>query len=203
MKHVVGRRRFYKGGVILGNIWSLIGITDSQEFWGIMIRMVAALVIGAIIGLERQRYHQVKSKARVAGIRTYSLVCFGSCLFGIASQYGFEAYVLSSGTVTDPGRIAAQVVAGVGFLGAGAIIKEQGQIKGLTTAAGLWVSAALGIVLSSKIFLIGIIAAIMTYITLDLPKLFPKLFEPKVDDDLAKETSTKTDTLEVFHRGRD
>ncbi|MCK9906791.1 MgtC/SapB family protein, partial [Frankia sp. Cpl3] len=101
--------------------------------------------IGAIIGLERQRYHKAKSKSRDAGIRTYSLVCFGSCLIGIASQYGFGAHLQSAaGAITDPGRIAAQVVAGVGFLGAGAIMKDHGQIKGLTTAAGLWVSAALG-----------------------------------------------------------
>ena len=180
----------------MDNMWNLLGITNSQEFWGIMVRMIAALVIGAVIGLERQRYYQTRNKARAAGIRTYSLVCFGSCLFGIASQYGFEAHLLTSGAVTDPGRIAAQVVAGVGFLGAGAIMKDQGQIVGLTTAAGLWVSAALGIVLSSKIFLIGIIAAILTYITLDLPRLFPEWFETKVDDEFIDEEFTLTDNFE-------
>ncbi|WP_260507061.1 MgtC/SapB family protein [Brevibacillus brevis] len=93
------------------------------------------------------------SRQRGAGFPTYSLVCFGSCLFGLASIYGFS----SSGVNHDPGRIAAQVVTGMGFLGAGAIIKFNGRVKGLTTAAGMWV-------------------AILSYLTLDLHRHFPRLF---------------------------
>lgn len=76
----------------------------------------------------------------VSGFRTYSLVCFGSCLFGLASIYGFQ----SGGANEDPDRVAAQVVTGMCFLGAGAIMKFNGRVEGVTTATGMWVASAIG-----------------------------------------------------------
>ncbi|WP_019122084.1 MgtC/SapB family protein [Brevibacillus massiliensis] len=166
------------------SFWEFLGVEDGWVLLGILVRMAAAIVVGAVIGLERERYYKSRNQTKAAGIRTYSLVCFGSCLFGIASIHGFQSHLLNAaGMVGDPGRVAAQVVAGVGFLGAGAIIKDHGQIRGLTTAAGLWVAAALGLVLSSKLFVIGLIAAILTYFMLDLPRIFPGLFRFAVQDE--------------------
>lgn len=96
----------------------------------ILLRLFLAFIAGAVMGLERERFMKGVNRQRGAGFRTYSLVCFGSCLFGLASIYGFS----SSGVNNDPGRVAAQVVTGMGFLGAGAIIKLNGNVKGLTTA---------------------------------------------------------------------
>ncbi|WP_232773740.1 MgtC/SapB family protein [Brevibacillus sp. AF8] len=89
-------------------------------------------------------------RQRGARFRTYSLVCFGSCLFGLASIYGFS----SSGVNHDPGRIAAQVVTGMGFLGAGAIIKFNGRVKGLTTSAGMWVASVICLMFSTEMIVL-------------------------------------------------
>ena len=101
------------------------------------LRIVAALLMGGILGLERGM------KNRPAGLRTYMLVCVGSCLIMMTNQYIYQA----AGT-GDPPRMSAQVVSGIGFLGAGTIVVPQrNQIKGLTTAAGLWACAAAGLAL--------------------------------------------------------
>ena len=103
----------------------------------VVIRILAAIFIGGLIGLERGM------KNRPAGLRTYMLVCVGSCLVMMTNQYVFQ----SSGS-GDPMRLGAQVISGIGFLGAGTIVvTRHNQIKGLTTAAGLWVSAGLGLAL--------------------------------------------------------
>jgi putative Mg2+ transporter-C (MgtC) family protein len=135
-------------------------------------------LVTMVIGLERERYFKDFSKAKAAGFRTYTLVGLGSCLFAIASIYGFPSYIPSVGgtTVVDPGRIAAQVVTGVGFLGAGAIYFSGGHVKGLTTAAGLWVSAALGIMFGAGLIVFGLIAAVFAYLFLDFHRLFPRFF---------------------------
>lgn len=104
----------------------------------IILRMFVSLLVGVIIGYERS-YNQ-----KTAGVRTYSLVCIGATLFMIISVYGLPS--LSSnynfyGFRLDPGRVAAQIVTGIGFVGAGAIWKDRGNIRGLTTAANLWVTA--------------------------------------------------------------
>ena len=106
-------------------------LTDSS----IVIRILFSLVIGGILGLERGL------KNRPAGLRTYILVCMGSCIVMMTNQYVYQVY----GT-GDPVRMAAQVISGIGFLGAGTIIvTRRNQIKGLTTAAGLWASACIGL----------------------------------------------------------
>lgn len=115
--------------------------------YDMVIRLALACFLGALIGLERE------SLARPAGLRTYTLVCMGSALAMIVSQ---EMYFKYHNTVTaDPGRIAAQVISGIGFLGAGTIMREGANITGLTTAAGLWVVACVGLGLRSWIVLSG------------------------------------------------
>ena len=105
--------------------------------YSVALRILAAVLIAGILGLEREK------KSRAAGLRTYILVCMGSCLIMLTNQYLFQ--VSGAG---DPMRLGAQVVSGIGFLGAGTIIvTKHNQIKGLTTAAGLWASAGVGLAL--------------------------------------------------------
>jgi putative Mg2+ transporter-C (MgtC) family protein len=96
----------------------------------LMLRLLASLVLGAIIGLERER------QERAAGLRTVTMVSLGSCLFTIVGAYGFSQ--------TDPSRVAAQIVTGIGFLGAGTIFLRKDLVRGLTTAATIWATAAIG-----------------------------------------------------------
>src|SRR5690554_4491147 len=99
----------------------------------ILIRLTLACLYGALIGLERER------KDWTAGLRTHMMVCVGSCLIMLVSAYGFNDVLNTDGIVLDPSRVAAQVVSGIGFIGAGTILfLRKGIIRGLTTAAGLW-----------------------------------------------------------------
>jgi putative Mg2+ transporter-C (MgtC) family protein len=108
--------------------------------WEALLRLAAACGLGAAVGFEREL------RDREAGIRTHLLVSLGSALFTLVSAYGFHAFLTSGGNIVraDPTRIAAQIVTGIGFLGAGAIIREGLSVRGLTTAATLWVVAAIG-----------------------------------------------------------
>jgi putative Mg2+ transporter-C (MgtC) family protein len=102
-------------------------------------RLLLAAVLGALVGLERER------QSRPAGLRTHALVCFGSALAMLVSIYGFNDVLDTPGISGDPSRIAAQVVSGIGFIGAGTIIAQSRSIRGLTTAASLWTVAAIGL----------------------------------------------------------
>lgn len=102
-------------------------------------RLLAAALLGSVIGFERERL------LWPAGIRTHMLVCTGACLFMVVSAYGFQNATQMAHVVLDPSRIAAQVVSGVGFLGAGAILLKGNIVRGLTTAASIWAVAALGL----------------------------------------------------------
>ena len=106
-----------------------------------LLRLALAAALGGLIGVERE------IREREAGLRTHMLVALGSALFTIVSAYGFHAFLASGQSVVraDPTRIAAQIVTGIGFLGAGAIIRQGLSIRGLTTAATLWVVAAIGL----------------------------------------------------------
>jgi putative Mg2+ transporter-C (MgtC) family protein len=108
--------------------------------WHVALRLAVAALLGGAIGVEREL------RDREAGIRTHLLVSLGSALFTIVSAYGFHEFLASGQSVVraDPTRIAAQIVTGIGFLGAGAIIREGLSVRGLTTAATLWVVAAIG-----------------------------------------------------------
>ena len=107
--------------------------------WDFFFRLLVAGVLGAIIGLDREY------RAKEAGFRTHFLVALGSALFMIVSKYGFWDILGNTGIGLDPSRIAAQVVSGIGFLGAGTIIIQKLFVRGLTTAAGIWATSAIGI----------------------------------------------------------
>jgi putative Mg2+ transporter-C (MgtC) family protein len=118
----------------------LVSEIPSLSGWEALGRLALAGGLGAVIGIEREL------RDREAGIRTHLLVSMGSALFTIVSAYGFHEFLTNGGSVVraDPTRIAAQIVTGIGFLGAGAIIREGLSVRGLTTAATLWVVAAIG-----------------------------------------------------------
>jgi putative Mg2+ transporter-C (MgtC) family protein len=112
-----------------------------------LIRLVSAAALGSLIGLERERL------LWAAGIRTHMLVCVGSCLIMIVSQYGFAHVLTEKNVVLDPSHIAAQVVSGIGFLGAGSIIARGEIVRGLTTAASVWTVAAIGLAVGGGLYL--------------------------------------------------
>lgn len=113
-----------------------------------LFRMLLSMCLGVIIGAERKR------KGQIAGIRTFSLITMGACLAMLLSIYVPQEYMgLKNG---DPGRIAAQVITGIGFLGGGAIIRAKGSVKGLTTAAGVWISAIIGMAVGVGMYLVSV-----------------------------------------------
>ena len=120
---------------------SLAVVAVPQLSWfHVLLRLALAAVLGGAVGIEREL------REREAGLRTHLLVSVGAALFTLVSAYGFHDFLVSSGVLvrTDPTRIAAQIVTGVGFLGAGAIIRQGLSVRGLTTAATLWLVAAIG-----------------------------------------------------------
>lgn len=115
---------------------------------GIVTRLVIAVICGGVIGLERE------SKRRAAGFRTHTLICIGATLTTLVGQF-----MLSRGMNTDPARLGAQVIAGMGFIGAGTIIvTSRRQVKGLTTAAGLWTSAIIGLAIGTGYYEVSLFA---------------------------------------------
>lgn len=131
-------------------------------FWNFTLRLTVASVLGAIIGLDRTY------RAKDAGFRTHILVCLGSALIMIVSQYGFSGVINGDTIKLDPSRVAAQVVSGIGFIGAGTIIFQKQIVRGLTTAAGLWATAGIGLAIGSGMYGIGVVATILTLIGLEL-----------------------------------
>lgn len=116
-------------------------------------KLAYSMVLGAVIGFERKR------KGQIAGVRTFSLICMGATLAMILSIYVPQVYLgLKNG---DPSRIAAQVLSGIGFLGAGAIIQMKGSVRGLTTAAGIWMVAALGLSVGVGMYAIALVATLL------------------------------------------
>jgi putative Mg2+ transporter-C (MgtC) family protein len=130
--------------------------------WDALLRLVVAAGLGAAVGVERE------VREREAGIRTHLLVSLGSALFTIVSAYGFHEFLSSGATVVraDPTRIAAQIVTGIGFLGAGAIIREGVSVRGLTTAASLWVVAAVGMAAGAGYYWPAVAATVLTLFAL-------------------------------------
>ncbi len=122
-----------------------------------VIRLAMATLLGGLIGFERERAE------KPAGFRTHLLVCVGAALFTIASVNGF-------GPLSDPARVAAGVVVGIGFLGAGTILRGEGAIVGLTTAATIWAVAAIGLALGAGLYLVGVVTAAIVLIALRFPK---------------------------------
>jgi putative Mg2+ transporter-C (MgtC) family protein len=127
-----------------------------------LLRLGLALLLGALVGFERERGE------RAAGLRTHALVALGSCLVMIVSAFGFADILGTRAVGLDPSRIAAQVVSGIGFLGAGTILLRKEIIKGLTTAAAIWVVAAIGLACGAGMILEAIIATVFTIAVLTL-----------------------------------
>lgn len=120
------------------------------------VRLTVGLVLGAVIGFERELHRQP------AGFRTHSLVSLGAALFTIISAYAFV------GDQVDPTRIAAQIVSGIGFIGAGTILQHRGNIRGLTTAASLWAVAAIGTAAGAGLLLLAVIGTLLILVVLAL-----------------------------------
>ncbi len=117
-----------------------------------ILRLFVAAILGSIIGWERER------RAWTAGLRTHMMVCLGAALVMLVSKFGFQDVLNHPGVILDPSRIAAQVVSGIGFLGAGTILFLRNEVvKGLTTAAGLWTVAAIGLAAGSGMFIEALI----------------------------------------------
>lgn len=155
-------------------------------------RLVTALVMGAIIGYERQW------RNKSAGLRTHALVSLGACLTMIVSlNISLDFYFLYGLTNADPERIAAQVISGIGFLGAGAIMKEGFNIIGLTTAASLWIVAAVGLAVGGGYWAFALLATILSYATLKWLSKFEKAYIPLLDTSLLV---TATDELDQIGR---
>lgn len=126
----------------------------------ILLRSVVAMLLGGAIGIEREY------RSKEAGFRTHFLVALGSALFCIVSQYGFNI------DLKDSSRVAAQVVSGIGFLGAGTIIFQKNVVRGLTTAAGLWVTAAIGLACGSGMYAAALIVTVLVIVGLEVLILF-------------------------------
>ena len=126
-----------------------------------------AAILGALIGLERERH------VGLAGIRTHATVAIGACLFGFISMNVSAPSLIntvSSGTA-DPSRIAAQIVSGIGFLGAGVILRDKGRIRGLTTAATLWATASVGLAVANKLYILALSTTLIILALLILYKI--------------------------------
>ena len=141
-----------------------------------ILRIFCAAVLGGLIGLEREY------RAKEAGFRTHFLVALGSAVFMIVSAYGFSDVVLSDTTGRwDVSRVAAQVVSGIGFIGAGTIIfrKAENIVSGLTTAAGLWVTAAIGLACGGGMYVLSIATTLMVLLGLEAFNFFLRKIDKK------------------------
>jgi putative Mg2+ transporter-C (MgtC) family protein len=127
-----------------------------------LLRLSMAAALGGAIGMEREL------RERQAGLRTHLVVCLGSALFTLVSAYGFHEFLVSGGSLvrTDPTRIAAQIVSGIGFLGAGAIIRQGLSVRGLTTAATLWLVAAIGMATGAGYYSAALFTTVGALLTL-------------------------------------
>ena len=133
-------------------------------FWEICLRLLCAMIVGLVIGTEREYSN------RPAGMRTHILVALGACVVAITGQVLFNEYH-ALGASPDPARLTAQVITGVGFLGAGTIMREGATVKGLTTAASVWTVACLGIAAGYGYYAIAAAGLIFTFITLTILEL--------------------------------
>lgn len=172
-----------------------LAISSDEVNWQVgLVRIIISFVMGALIGLEREINNQP------AGLRTHILISIGSTLVMLISLYipqGAE----SAG---DPGRIAAQVVSGIGFLGAGAILKFGADIKGLTTAASIWAMAAVGMAVGAGMYSISIIGVVVIFFALTAMNIFEKSFFKerslrRIEVVVKKRTSSLETLREVLH----
>lgn len=153
-----------------------------------VLRLVLATILGGIIGLERESSH------RPAGLRTHILVCLGSALIMLISREAFSGY--PSGT-WDPGRLAAQVVSGIGFIGAGTIMHEGVTIRGLTTAASLWVVAGIGLAVGSGYYLGALLTTLLVTVVLLYVHRLENLFFPGEMETISLETPASPEVAKI------
>jgi putative Mg2+ transporter-C (MgtC) family protein len=147
------------------------GLHDRQQIARVVIRLLAALILGSLVGIQRERTH------KPAGLRTHMLVCLGTAVFVVgcgAVGMGFDAQ----------SRVIQGIVTGLGFIGAGSILKlsQEHEIKGLTTAAGVWLTAAIGVTVGLGALGIAIIATILTLIILAVATKFEGFVQSKLDE---------------------
>ncbi len=148
---------------------------EEITFWDMLLRLLLATFLTGLIGFERE------ATGKSAGLRTHSMVGFGSALFTVVSIAGFDE--------GDPGRVAAQIVTGIGFLGAGAIWRSDDRVRGLTTAAGLWAAAAIGMGIGAGLVALGTLGAVITLAVL--------LGLRRVDQAVARRTAVAPQQLGV------
>lgn len=148
---------------------------ENTMIWDFVWRLVLAALFGTIIGLDREY------REKEAGFRTHFLVSLGSALMMIVSQYGFSEILTHDGVSLDPSRIAAQVVSGIGFIGAGTIIFNHQIVRGLTTAASLWATAGIGLTAGAGMSWLALAATILTLVALEgLSLVFRSLGSPRM-----------------------
>lgn len=131
------------------------------EQFDVFLQLIIAVILGGLIGIERTLAH------RIAGFRTFAMVSLGACLFTAISNLALAGF--SASGAVDPSRIISQVVVGIGFLAGGSIIFTKEHLQGLTTSAGLWVAAAIGVAVGMKFYAI---AALVTFLTIIIFGLF-------------------------------
>jgi putative Mg2+ transporter-C (MgtC) family protein len=152
---------------------------SSGQTWVMVLNLVIAAFLGGLIGLEREAGH------RPAGLRTTMLVCVGSALFTVLSIHAFP----SAGDVSDA-RVAAQIVTGIGFLGAGTVWRAQDHVKGLTTAASMWVAAAIGMAVGAGFGVLALAATLITLFILTVMQRLERRFFPHVGEHSAPDQSS-------------
>lgn len=150
--------------------------------WSVVLfRLAMASILGGIIGLERER------KNWSAGMRTHMMVCLGAALTFIVSSYGFTDILKEDSIVLDPARIAAQVISGIGFLGAGIIMfLKPGFVRGLTTASGLWTVSAIGLAVGSGMYIAAVGATLIAFIILLILQPFEKRFTRRFKENFVR-----------------
>ncbi|MBS1917494.1 MAG: MgtC/SapB family protein [Bacteroidetes bacterium] len=163
----------------------------------IVLRLALAAVFGAVIGLERER------KDWAAGLRTHMMVCLGAALAMMVSAFGFSDVIDQKNIALDPSRVAAQVISGIGFIGAGSILfLKQGIIRGLTTASGLWTVAAIGLATGGGMYFAAIITTVFAIIILwvlqPIERKFSARFKQKSIKVVAADNATSVEIVNRF-----
>jgi len=157
----------------------------------IFVRLAVATILGAVIGFEREKH------GRPAGLRTHILVALGSCLIMLISIYGFPGV-----TARDPARLAAQVVSGIGFLGAGTILRDGTSIRGLTTAASLWVVAGIGLASGTGFYLGAVVTTVIAFLVLvfldDLERKLIAFSTARIRAEVSDQLGTLTAFTQIF-----
>ena len=168
--------------------------TMALDWKAICMRLLCAMAVGLVIGTEREYTH------RPAGMRTHILVALGSCAVMITGQLIFAQYS-ALGATPDPARLAAQVITGVGFLGAGTILREGINVKGLTTAASLWSVACLGIAAGGGYYAVSLVGMVFIFITLTFFEFLQnKLIKPKTIRNYTLEANDVSAALEAISK---